>query len=273
MAIFGLFKKKEKPVAETPAAEKPAQSVGSEFTHILNEKYGPFVGEELELNAVTGPIPFGVAPSEMEANPEGPWTALLGLTAWYEDDGPTQEGQALLVAAADNRLLSHLREMAPRNGMIQVKVRKSERQNIYLMRALPTPVMDPELKAILLKQLQPVTITPEGLGEFTLDRTSNLFQGELAWANGENILLSFPKCREEQMERIFAAARFLSANADSWNARVTEQAVLHTEEEISISALDLSTDGEMSFWLGNDEDPESLCLRATPEGGFLPVED
>ena len=278
MAIFGRFKKKDKPVTENPvteapAAEQPAQSTGSELNHMLNEKYGPFMGAELELNAVTGAIPFGVAPSEMEANPEGPWPALLGLTAWYEDDGPTQEGQALLVAAADDRLLSHLREMARRDSMIQVQVRKSERQNVYLMCSLPTPVMDPELKAILLKQLEPVTIHPEGLGEFTLDRSSNLFQGELAWANGESILLSFPKCREEQMERIFAAARFLSANADSWNARVMEQAVLHTGEEISISALDLSNDGEMSFWLGNDEDPEFLCLRATPEGGFLPVED
>ena len=278
MAIFGLFKKKEKPVTETPvtetpAAEQPAQSTGSEFNHTLVEKYGPFTGGEVELNAVTGPIPFGVAPSEMEANPNGPWPALLGLTAWYEDDGETQEGQALLVAAADNRLLSHLREMAPRNGMIQVKARKSERKNVYLMTALPTPVMDPELKTILLKQLEPVTINPDGLGEFTLDRTSNLFQGELDWVNGESILLSFPKCREEQLEQIFAAARFLSANADSWNTRVMEQAVRHTEEEISISALDLSNDGEMSFWLGNDEDPEFLCLRATPEGGFLPVED
>ena len=89
--MFGLFKKKEK-----PAAEKPAQETGGALTHILNEKYGPFTGETVELNAITGAIPFGVNPEDAEANPNGPWPALLGLTAWYEDDGPTEQGKAVL---------------------------------------------------------------------------------------------------------------------------------------------------------------------------------
>ena len=57
MAMFGLFKKKEK-----PAAEKPAQETGGALTHILNEKYGPFTGETVELNAITGATITASAP-------------------------------------------------------------------------------------------------------------------------------------------------------------------------------------------------------------------
>ena len=267
--MFGLFKKKEK-----PAAEKPAQASACELNHILNEKFGPFTGEDVELNAITGAIPFGVTPADMEQSPDGPWPAMLGLTAWYEDDGPTMEGKALLVAAADTRLLAHLRRLAPRDAMIQVKARKSERENTYLMLDLPSPVMDAALKPLLLKQLEPVTVTPEGLGEFTLDRSSNLYQGDLDWLEGETIQFSFPDGEAEQLEKLFAAARSLSAHAAEWNTRVLEQAAGHTEDEtISLTAVDLTEEGEMTFWLGNEDDPEAVCLRATPEGGFLPVEE
>ena len=266
--MFGLFKKKEK-----PAAEKPAQENTGELNHILNEKYGPFTGETVELNAITGAIPFGVKPEDAEANPNGPWPALLGLTAWYEDDGPTEQGKAVLVAAADPRLLAHLRRLAPRDCMIQVKARKSERANTYLMLDLPNPVMDAALKPLLLKQLEPITITPEGLGEFTLDRTSNTFQGDLNWLEDEVIQFSFPNCEEEQKQTIFAAARALSARAAEWNALVLKQAALQTDEEVSLTAVDLTEEGEMTFWLGNEDDPEAVCLRATPDGGFLSVEE
>ena len=266
--MFGLFKKKEK-----PAAEKPAQENTGELTHILNEKYGPFTGETVELNAITGAIPFGVTPEAMEQSPDGPWPAMLGLTAWYEDDGPTQQGKALLVAAADTRLLLHLRRLAPRDCMIQVKARKSERENTYLMLDLPAPVMDASLKPILLKQMEPITVTPEGLGEFTLDRSSNLYQGDLDWLDGEVIQCSFPNGEPEQLESIFDTARALCANAAHWNALALEQAALQTEEEVSVTAVDLSAEGELSFWLGNEDDPEAVCLSATLDGGFLPVEE
>ena len=265
MAMFGLFKKKEKP------AEKPAQASAGEFNHILNEKFGPFTGETVELNAITGAIPFGVSPEAMEQSPNGPWPAMLGLTAWYEDDGPTMQGKAVLVAAADTRLLAHLRQRAPRDCMIQVKARKSERENTYLMLDLPNPVMDAALKPILLQQLEPITITPEGLDEFTLDRSSNLYQGDLDWVDDEVIQCSFPD--SEEMEPIFATLRTLCANAAHWNALALEQAALQTEDEVAVTALDLSPEGELSFWLGNEDDPEAVCLSATLDGGFLPVEE
>ncbi len=265
MAMFGLFKKKEK-----PAGEKPAQENSGAFNHILNEKFGPFTGETVELNAITGAIPFGVTPADMEQSPEGPWPAMLGLTAWYEDDGPTQQGKALLVAAADTRLLAHLRRLAPRDNMIQVKARKSERENTYLMLDLPSPVMDAALKPLLLKQLEPITVNPEGLGEFTLDRSSNLFQGDLVWLDGDVIQCSFPQ--SEEMEPIFATARALCANAAHWNALALEQAALQTEEEVAVTAVDLSAEGELTFWLGNENDPEAVYLSATLDGGFLSVE-
>lgn len=266
--MFGLFKKKEKPA---PQAES-TQELGGELSHTVNEKYGPFTGEVVELSAVTGPNAFFVPAEDLQADPNGPWAALLGLTAWYEDDEPTVKGQACLVAAADERLLSHLRRMAPRDSMIQVKARKSEKENIYLMTALPTPIMDPELKAILLEQVKPVTLALEGLGEFTLSRANGLFQGELPWLD-EPVSFTFAQCEGEELEQVRATALALAGRAQEWTGKaVSAAAELTGEEDLAVMAIDLSSDGTFAFWLGNENDPEAACLQGSLEGGFVPAE-
>ena len=78
--------------------------------------------------------------------------------------------------------------------------------------------------------------------------------------------------QSEEMEPVFAIARTLCANAAHWNALALEQAALQTEEDVAVTAVDLSPEGELSFWLGNEDDPEAVCLSATLDGGFLSVE-
>lgn len=267
--MFGLFKKKEKPA---PKAE-PAQAPGGALNQILNEKYGPFTDETVELSAVTGPIAFSVPDGDAQANPDGPWGALLGLTAWYEDDGPTQQGNACLVAATDARLLAHLRRLAPRDGIIQVNARKSEKDNFYLMTSLPTPIMDPELKAILLEQVKPVVWNVDGLGEFTLSRSTGLFQGEMDWLE-ETVQLTFSKSEEAAFARVKATALALQANAQVWTDQALAAAAELAEEgeALSVLAIDLSDDGTFAFWLGNEDDPEAVCLQGSLEGGLVPAE-
>ena len=266
--MFGLFKKKEAPKAE-PKAEQAAEP-----NHGIAEAYGPFAAETLELSAVTGPFTFAVPNEEAEKRPEGPWCALLPLTAWYENEDPVVQGNAKLVAVADARLLAHLRRMAPRDAMIQVKARKSEQENVYLMTALPEPVMDPELKAILLKQVQPVVTEVEGLGEFTLERSSGVYRGDVEWLE-EEIQLTFQKGSEEEMAAIQASARTLVENAQNWTDRALEAAGQQWDEEdgpLTLLAIDLAADGTFAFWLGSDVDPEAVCLQGSLDEGFVPPE-
>lgn len=267
--MFGLFKKKEAPKAE-PKTEQAA-----EVNHGIAEAYGPFASEVLELSAVTGPFPFGVPEEDVKAQPEGPWCALLPLTAWYENDDPVVQGSAKLVAVADKRLLAHLRRMAPKDAMIQVKARKSQQENVYLMTALPEPVMDPELKAILLKQVQPVVTEVEGLGEFTLDRSSGVYRGDVEWLE-EEIQLTFQKGSEEEMAAVRAAALSLLENAQSWTDRALEAAADQYDGEdgpLTLLAIDLVSDGTFAFWLGTDTDPEAVCLQGSLSEGFFPAEE
>lgn len=259
--MFGLFKKKEAPAPKKE--EAPA------VNHGLAEPFGPFEEGSMELSAVTGSVGFGIPREEYEGRPEGPWCAVLGLTAWYEDDEPTQQGTARLVAVADQRLLAHLRHMAPRDSMIQVKVRKSVQENTYLMLDLPVPVMDPELKEILLRQVQPVVREVEDLGTFSMDRSAGIFRGDVAWEE-EELSLTFAQGTEEEMERSIALARALLSDPRGWNEKALAAAapVWEEEEPPQVTAIDLLEEGQFILWLGSDTDPEAVCLEGTLEGGL-----
>lgn len=261
--MFGLFKKKESPAPKTEEVTSVNQD--------LAEHFGPFEGGSIELSAVTGSVGFGIPSQEHEARPQGPWCAVLGLTAWYEEDQPIQQGTARLVAVTDQRLLAHLRSMAPRDSMIQVKVRRSRQANTYLMLDLPAPIMDPELKEILIRQIQPVVREVEGLGTFSMDRTAGIFRGDVAWDNEEGeIQLTFAKGTEEEMDASIALARTLTENAPVWNEKALTAAapVLEEEGPLWLTAIDLLEEGRFVFWMGSESDPEAVCLEGTLESGL-----
>ena len=263
--MFNLFKKKA-PEPEKEAAPSPNRQ--------LVEKYGPFAEETVELSAVTGSIGFGVLPQDAEGNPDGPWAAVLPLTAWYEDDEPVTQGKARLVAVADRRLLAHLQRMAPRDSISQVKARPSQQENTYLMTDLPSRFMDPELKAILLEQVKPVTIELEALGEFTYDRTGGLFRGSVSWLDSE-IQLALTADNEEALRAMVPAAQSLLERAAEWNRLALDAALSQWEEDGDpiLSAIDLNPDGTFAFWLGDDNDPEAICLQGSLTEGFFPMEE
>ena len=180
--MFPFFKKKEAKAA--PAAEVPADPAprSDALSLQLSELCGPFQNEEFDLSAVTGAMGFSALP-RTDGNPDGPWLVALPLTAWSERDDPIVRGKSRLYATADAKLLTHLRRMAPRDSMIQVRVKKNFEGNAYLMQALPTPIMDPELKAILLEQVKEVSMDVDGLGHFILDRSTGFYLGEIGRAH------------------------------------------------------------------------------------------
>ena len=108
--MFKLFGKKKEEAQ--PAAEKRQHP---ELTALATQ----FDPEEFDILAVTGVNSFG---GDKEPDQEL-WTATLPLTAWKEEEGPIHQEATCLVALADDILLDYLRRLAPRDSIIQARVR------------------------------------------------------------------------------------------------------------------------------------------------------
>ena len=192
------------------------------------------------------------------------------------------QGNARLYATADTKLLTHLRRMAPRDGIIQVDVRKGEKDNTYLMQALPTPFMDPELKAILLEQVKEVSVDVDGLGRFVLDRSTGFFLGDVDWL-GEELPMSYPNAPEQaDISAAQETGRTLLADAQVWNDKAMQAGekafrAAYPDEDVpalEISSIDLGPDGSFTFWFGSEEIAEPLCAQGNLKRGdfFSPDE-
>ena len=207
--MFGFFKKKEEKQEPTPTA------VGEEYGEELRSLGAKFRPEEMSILAVTGANGFG----GRRVREDGPWIATLELTAWKEEDGdePARRGNFLLVALADDKLLSYLRRRVLRDSVVQVKVRPSEDFSTFLMLELPQPETDGEMKAILEEQKKPVVRQAPGLGDFTLNRSLGWFEAEVDWM-GQTARLDIDQ--EENWDPCVEHAKALLAAQTDWDGKV-----------------------------------------------------
>lgn len=267
--MFGLFKKKVK--KEEPVSAKQDNGLQGKLT----EQFGLFEEDTIQLSAVTDAQGF-LPLEKIQPGDEGPWLVVLGLTAWSEDDAPTQRGRTKLIATADAKLLAYLNRLAPRDSMIQVQVRKAENGEAYLMQELPSPINDPELKAILNEQVKEVSIEAEGLGTFVLDRKTGFFLGDVSWC-GQDIQMSYLNTHKEAQQ----TGRFLLEEAESWNTKAlaAAQTAWQTENpeeelpELELTSIDLEDEGVFSFWFTGEELPEPLCVQGNLKEGFLTCDE
>ena len=266
--MFGLFKKKEtekEPEGQAaPAAPKhPAAAA-------LSAQFSP---EEFDILAVTGAGGFGGSrPQE-----NGPWLAVLELTAWKEEDSdqPAHREKTQLVALADDKLMDYLRRRVRGDSVFQIMVRPSEDGKQFLMTELPQPEIDPEMKAILEEQKKPVSIWVPELGTFTLNRLVNWFEAEVEWL-GQPARLDID--REEDWDACVEQAKALMAGQKGWDEKVrafaaqelldqandwAQDAAEGEEpeeitreqfmERLELDAVQISADGRFEFWF-NDGD-------------------
>ena len=228
--MFKLFGKKKE--AAQPAAEKRQHP---ELTALATQ----FDPEEFDILAVTGVNSFG---GDKEPDQEL-WTATLPLTAWKEEEGPIHQEATCLVALADDILLDYLRRLAPRDSIIQARVRQGLEDDRFLLVGLPAPVMDPELKAILDEQKQEVSVWAEGLGTFVLNRSVNWFQTDVDWLE-QSIQLTYDQAGEEEMKAARQTALALMADRAGWDEKVRAFAADHLLSQANDWARDEAQDGE-----------------------------
>ena len=261
--MFKLFgKKKEAPKSDASSAQHPELAA-------LAAQFDP---EEFDILAVTGANGFG---GDKEPGQEL-WTATLPLTAWKEDGGPLHREDTCLVALADDTLLGYLRRLAPRDSIIPARVRQGLDDDRFLLVGMPSPVMDPELKAILEEQKQEVSTWVPGLGTFVLNRSVNWFQADVDWL-GQSIQLTYDQGSEAEMKaaqdnalalmadqagwdgkvRAFAADRLLSqandwvreaAGEDGEAGEVTRESFL---EQMELESVQIYGDGRFEFWFND----------------------
>ncbi|MCF2595777.1 DUF2262 domain-containing protein [Pseudoflavonifractor phocaeensis] len=228
--MFKLFGKKREEAQ--PAAEKRQHP---ELT-ALAAQFGP---EEFDILAVTGANSFG---GDKEPDQEL-WTATLPLTAWKEEDGPIHREATCLVALADDTLLDYLRRLAPRDSIIQARVRQGLEDDRFLLVGLPAPVMDPELKAILAEQKTEVSVWAEGLGTFVLNRSVNWFQTDVDWLE-QSIQLTYDQADEEEMKAAQQTALSLMADQAGWDEKVRAFSADHLLSQANDRVRDEAQDGE-----------------------------
>ena len=279
--MFGFFKKKSGEVPEEQerlqkaaareAERKEAAAIPEEL-RALGQKFLP---EEFSILAVTGAGGFGGSrPQE-----NGPWLAVLELTAWKEEDSdqPAYREKTQLVALADDKLMEYLRRRVRGDSVFQIMVRPSEDGKQFLMTELPQPEIDPEMKAILEEQKKPVSIWVPELGTFTLNRLVNWFEAEVEWL-GQPARLDID--REEDWDACVEQAKALMADQKGWDEKVrsfaadqlleqandwAQDAAGNEDEEpeeitreqfmerMELDAVQISADGRFEFWF-NDGD-------------------
>ncbi len=261
--MFNLFGKKKE--AEPPISPAPEHREAK----ALAARFDP---EEFDICAVTGPNGFGGGKGPKEEF----WTASISLIAWREEGGPIHRGDWGLLALADDKLLDYLRRAAPRDSVIQARVRQALEGEQLLLVGMPSKVNDPELKAILDEAVKPVTFWEEGIGTFTLDRSVNWFEAEVDWLetpislefgqdeNRADCLMYAHALLEHQQEwdgkvRSFAAKELLDLARD-WAADAAgegEDAPELTEEDfmrrMEPQSIEIREDGSFDFWFGDGD--------------------
>ena len=140
----------------------------------------------------------------------------------------------------------------------------------------------PELQAVLEEYHKPVVIQDQVLGELTLDKDYDTFEGEIQW-RGKNVLLSLEVNAESKPSwaRARGAAKKLLADCETWDKAMRELAAKNltglandwlsqdeenprnpatdpiTEEEfarrISMTSLSVTSGGSFTAWFDCDE--------------------
>ena len=266
--MFGLFKKKE--------AEKGPDTLSAPQHPAAAALSAQFAPDEFDILAVTGPSGF-----DGDRAGEEYWTVTLPLTAWKEEGGPVHRENTCLVALADDKVLPYLRRLAPRDSIIQARVRQGLEDDRFLLAGTPAPVMDRELKVILDEQVKPVSTWVPELGTFVLNRTVGWYQMDADWL-GQSVQLVYDQGSEEEMQAAQETAKALMSRQEEWDGRVRAYAAqrlpaLTEDGDAALSSDELArrlepesvqtrADGSFEFWF---HDAEYLWQHAVRVSGTL----
>ena len=185
-----------------------------------------------------------------------------------------------------------------REGVYRLKARKkiphevpegvttSSQNQFLIVEVLEEDAPSPALEEVLAEYLRPVVVTDEVLGELTLDKDLDMFEGEVLW-RGEQICVSLEvdaanedtwadarramktmladQDRWDRDMRAFAA-RELTELACEWRESADEEVPEITEESfaqrIELRTIAMNADGSFSAYFDDDDMFFGHCVTA-----------
>ena len=196
-----------------------------------------------------------------------------------------------------------------REGVYRLKARKkiphevpegvtaSSQNEFLIVEVLEEDAPCPALDEVLAEYRRPVVVTDEVLGELTLDKDYDTFEGEILW-RGEQICLSLEVdaanegtwadarramktmlAEQDRWDRDMraSAARELTELACEWRESADEEVPEITEESfarrIELRSIAMDADGSFSAYFDDDDMFFGHCVAAygTLEGGVVNV--
>ena len=186
----------------------------------------------------------------------------------------------------------------PEQVIYRVKARKKKseevpegmtaswRNQFLIVEVLEEDAPSPALEEVLAEYLRPVVVVDEVLGELTLDKDLDMFEGEVLW-RGEQICLSLEVDAADEdtwadavqaMKTMLAeqdrwdrdmrasAARELTELACEWRESADEEVPEITEESftrrIKLSSIVMDADGSFSAYFDDDDMFFGHCVTA-----------
>ncbi|MCI0764202.1 DUF2262 domain-containing protein [Bacillus sp. TL12] len=183
----------------------------------INRFENRFTKEIIEVAAVTGASGVGAG----KAGDAILWGASIPLIAWQDlcNHELIIEEKLRLEWLADDAELRRSRELLQENTVVRLLVRREENA-MMLVQVLDKTYEDNELEKILQDSMKPVYYQDKILGEFTLEKTVELFEKQISWV-GEECSLSFDWNKDEQiMQDALKTAYILFEGQNEWDRKM-----------------------------------------------------
>ena len=210
----------------------------------------------------------------------------------------TGDGRIVYPVSDEEHDAGGILDRFPREGVYRLKARKkiphevpegvtaSSQNQFLIVEVLEEDAPSPALEEVLAEYLRPVVVVDEVLGELTLDKDLDMFEGEVLW-RGEQICLSLEVDAADEdtwadarraMKTMLAdqerwdrdmrafAARELTELACEWRESADEEVPDITEESfaqrIELRTIAMDADGSFSAYFDDDDMFFGHCVTA-----------
>ena len=210
----------------------------------------------------------------------------------------TGDGRIVYPVSDEEHDAGGILDRFPREAVYRLKARKkipheipegvtaSSQNQFLIVEVLEEDAPSPALEEVLAEYLRPVVVTDEVLGELTLDKDLDMFEGEVLW-RGEQICVSLEVdaanedtwadarramktmlADQERWDRDMRAfaARELTELACEWRESADEEVPEITEESfaqrIELRTIAMNADGSFSAYFDDDDMFFGHCVTA-----------
>lgn len=201
------------------------------------------------------------------------WDLIFHLAAWRIPDGEVHhERLRCLMPVGDKSLLSGWYPVVPGFGLVQLEVDRHEGQTLWV-RHVSVLIDDAELAVARQALQEPMILDDPELGQLTLDRSLDIYEGEVMW-NGRSVYLTMSCDAPDQPHAAINTVKAFLCEHMLWDIRAREGAVAQLlllknntwlddgeaelapaafAQRMTLSAAEVHESGKWSLWFDDDD--------------------